>query len=110
MDSIFVYKNQLVYNPSNLLFTIVQDSIRFERFKLLAIYMEGDYLGTYRIIEKNVFPVYKLSKMLSLLIFGSMLTLGTKALRTMRIKGRMSDNTKMALICLQFIEYQEKYT
>ncbi|QMU30582.1 hypothetical protein [Adhaeribacter radiodurans] len=110
MDSIYVYKDHLVYNPSNLLFTIVQDSIRFERFKIIAIYLEGDYIGTYRIVEKEVFSVGELSKMLSYLIFGSLLSLGIKSLKDLRIKGRLSDKTKMAFVCLQFIEYQKKYS
>ncbi len=72
--------------------------------------MEGDYLGTYRIIEKDVFAVDEFPKMLSFLIFGSMLSLGLKDLKAMKIKGRMSGKTRMAFICLKFVEYRNKYS
>lgn len=110
MDSIYVKKEHLVYNPYNLLFTIVQESIRFKRFKLLAVYREGEYLGTYRLVEKNVFAAGKLSKMLSFLVFGSLLSEGIKDLKAMKIKGRMSDKTKMAFICLERTDYQDKFS
>ncbi|KAA5549206.1 hypothetical protein [Adhaeribacter rhizoryzae] len=110
MDSIFVYKNNLVYNPSNLLFTIVQDSIRFTVLKSLAVYREENYIGIYRIVEKNVFAAGKLTEMLSLLVFGSKLEEGLKELKTIKVKGRMSDKTKMAFICLEHIKYEKKYS
>ena len=48
--------------------------------------------------------------MLSFLVFGSLISEGIKDLKAMKIKGRMSDKTKMAFICLEHIKYEKKYS
>jgi len=110
MDSIDVFKEHIVFNHYNpLAFVIQQESIRFEQFKTIAVYRENNYLGTYRIVWKRPFTVRKLSEIVSLLFFGCRREDGIKELKKISIKGRISDNSKMAILCLEKVGYDKKY-
>src|SRR5688500_14637562 len=102
MDSITITINQTVANNHGLLFTIVQDSIRFERMKRFAIYDDRKFLGVYSLGSKVVFQIGELPRMISNLIFGSHETEGIKELKKFKVKGRISGKTEMALICLAY--------
>ncbi len=110
MDSIDIYREHLVsrYGDS-LVFVIQQDSIRFEIFKKLALYVEGRYLGVYRVVHKHPFKIKNFSDIASLIFLGIRKDEGINELLKYRIKGRASVNTQMAFICLHWECFDEKY-
>lgn len=60
-------------------------------------------------IEKEVFKVKDLANTTSILFFGKKKKQGIEELKKFKIKGRMSDNTEMALVSLQWKEYEDKF-
>ena len=110
MDSVDVYREHIVcrHNDS-LVFIIQQNSIRFEIMKRLALYVEGDYMGVYRVVHKKPFKIRTLTDIASLLFMGVRKAEGVRELLKYRIKGRISENTDMAFICLSWENYELKY-
>lgn len=110
MDYIEVYKEHVVYSMANdIIFTIQQNSIRFEILKPIAVYIEGKYLGTYKVADKEVFKVKDISRIHSLQFFGCRKPQGIIELKKLPVKGIMSNNTDMAIIALHKWKYEEKY-
>lgn len=109
MDSITITINQSPCNSHGLLFTIVQNSIRFERMKRLAVYDDKRFLGIHSIVAKDVFHLGELPRMISMLVFGCHESEGVKMLRKFKVKGKISDNTEMALIALAFQKLDPKH-
>ena len=111
-DSITVFEGFLV--KGELLFAIVQDSIRFEKFKILVIRCDndthrGEYLGTYRVVSKSVFRLKSISKMISLMFFGVHEEEGKRRLRGFKVKGKKSDEMKFAIVCFELLEVNERW-
>lgn len=110
MDSVDVYREHIVWrHTDSLVFIIQQESIRFEIMKKLALYVEGDYMGVHKVVHKHPFKIKDLPDFASLLFFGARKADGIKELLKYRIKGRISENTRMAFICLTWENYDPKY-
>ena len=107
-DSILVQHNIVL--QGDLIFFLEQDSIRFEKLKRLEIFHNrGEYLGTFRVVKKSVFKVKNLNDMVSLMMFGELAEYGKEKLKRFRIKGRMSDETNMCLLCMEFLKMNNDY-
>ena len=107
-DSILVNHN--IVFQGDLIFFLEQDSIRFEKFKKLEIFHGmGEYLGTFRVVKKSAFKVKDLNDMVSLMMFGELAEFGKIKLKRFRIKGRMSEETSMCLLCMQFFGMDDDY-
>jgi hypothetical protein len=93
----------------NMIFCIEQDSIRFEKFKEFAIYWKNNqYLGRYRVVDKHSFKAKNISNLLSLMAFGENKQYAFSHLRKKRFKGRLSDSSYFALVCLTWIGYDQR--
>jgi hypothetical protein len=93
------------WTANDLLFTIVQDSIRFEKFKEFAIYKKNDYLGKYKVVDKSIFKAKNISNMLSLMAFGVNKEFAQEFLKNKPFKGRFSHEASFALVCLTYEGY-----
>lgn len=110
MDSVDVYREQIVFrHADSLVFIIQQNSIRFEKMKKLALYVEGEYMGVYNIVHKHPFKIKNLTDIASLIFLGLRRTDGIKELLKYKIKGRISEHTQMAFICLAWDNYDPLY-
>jgi len=110
MDSVDVYREHIISRHTDpLVFIIQQNSIRFEIMKQLALYVEGKYMGVYKVVHKKPFKIKSLTDIASLLFMGIRKADGVRELLKYRIKGRISENTIMAFICLSFENYDPKY-
>lgn len=110
MDSIDVLREHIVSRPQDsLIFAIQQESIRFKPFKKLALYIEGRYFGNYQVVYVHPFTLEDLSDIASLLFLGVRKKEGIQQLLKYRIKGRISKNTRMAFLCLLWLDYEPKF-
>lgn len=107
-DSVLVQHN--IMFKGDLIFLIEQNSIRFEKFKKLEIYYDrGQYLGTFRVVKKSVFKFKNLNDMVSLMMFGELANFGKQKLNRFRIKGRMTKETEMCLLCMEYLGQNKDY-
>lgn len=112
MDSIDVSEKMVVTNRYGILFTIQQESIRFEKLKTLALYIDYHYRGTYRIADKVIFELGKVPRHIALLMLGTHESLAATELRNpeyIKTNGRMSNSTIMAFLALHFVEYAKRH-
>jgi hypothetical protein len=108
-DSLHFIDANEFWMSHNMIFCIEQDSIRFEKFKEFAIYWKNNqYLGRYRVVDKSTFKAKNISNLLSLMAFGENKDYAFNHLRKKRFKGRLSDASKFALICMTWIGYDQR--
>lgn len=108
LDSITIDGNA-VYSDANTIGIVLQNSIRFEKFKRYAVYRGHTYVGVFECCAKSVYKANIFPEPLARLIFGSNTKESQTELNKIFRKGRFGENSEFCFLVLFKIDYQEKH-
>lgn len=108
-DSITITDNY-VLSPNNTIGVILQNSIRYEKFKQFAVYQNQEYIGNYECCSKSVLKFSQITESMSKLIFGEVKQHSMSKIKQLFKKGQYSEkNSEFCFIVLYKIGYSSKY-
>jgi hypothetical protein len=108
-DSITVSDNFFMAQNWSVLGILVQDSIRFQPFKIFAVYSENRYLGNYQISTKASFKTPKFPDIFCRMVWNKPKNECGHQIKLLFKKGRFSDNSTFALVSFHFHSTNEDY-
>ncbi|MCU0325572.1 MAG: hypothetical protein MUF45_10020 [Spirosomaceae bacterium] len=101
-DSLVLHQNWFEANTFNTIGAIIQDSIKWEKFKILAIYLEDKYIGNYEVSSKVTFDTQKFPDIFCRLLWNKPKENCTAEIRSLRKWGKYSESMKFALVSLHY--------
>ena len=110
LDSI-VLVHEPILNNHGQLFILEQDSFRFDPFKKFAVFYyvagstEPKYMANFEVVTKSVFQVKKLTRMMSLMFFGTNPDEAIKKILRMKWKGRVGQESDFCMVCMHRTGY-----
>lgn len=108
-DSISILDNYFFAQDHSVLGVIVQDSIRFQPFKVFAIYKEDRYLGNYIVSTKVVFNTIKFPDIFCRMLWNKPRNECNNEIRLIYRKGRFSDKSQFSLVSFHYHSSNEAY-
>jgi hypothetical protein len=108
-DSISILDNYFFAQNHSVLGIIVQDSIRFQPFKVFAIYNEDRYLGNYVVSTKVVFNTVKFPDIFCRMLWNKPRNECNNEIRLIYKKGKFSDKSQFALVSFHYHSTNENY-
>ena len=108
LDSISIEGNA-IYTDVDTIGVILQNSIRYEKFKQFAVYRGQQYLGIFECCTKSVYTAEKFPEPLARLVFGSHTKAVQTILNNIHRKGLFSPKSEFCLIVLFRVGYDKKH-
>lgn len=107
-DSITLQDNYLT-NSQGAITTILQNSIRYEKFKKFAVYHGQLYIGNYECCSKKVMKYSEITDMMSIMFFTEIKKYAASKIKGLFRKGRWSENSDYAMIVLVKMGYSSEF-
>jgi hypothetical protein len=107
-DSITITDN-FMYSENGTIAVLLQESIRFEKFKRFAVYKNQEYIGNYECCAKVKIKYSEITETMCKMIFGKAKKYAHEQIKQLYKKGRFSLNAEYCFIVLFKIGFTEEY-
>jgi hypothetical protein len=104
-----VLSNNYVESENDTFGVLLQDSIRYEKFKKFAVYKGEKYIGNYQCSAKSVMSYHEINETFCKLIFGNIKEASKMSLNSIIKKGKFTEKSMFCFVVLFKISYNPNY-